>query len=167
MTIGLVTKKLDDGSTAKDYEKIYSQFTHYIEDVNQKWEKIKKKHSNIEPSFPDQIACVEIESVKDNIVIYHTLNRFVKRDKSGIPGNLRYKIMGYALGRFHSQEYTKVSLDPYKSYFTYLNDVNMENKVVSTWEKEFEKIKGSSYIVGDCSLENIQYNALPFRDTTT
>jgi hypothetical protein len=159
LSIAFLTKNLFDTEKSSEYSKRYQHFTNYIEDLNQKWDKTKKK-IKIEPFFPDQIATVSIESSKDNIIAFNTLNRFIKRDKSGIPGNMRYKIMGYALGRFHSQEFIKVPLDPYKPYFQYLKDLNFDEKVISQWEKEFSKIKGSSYIIGDCSLENVQYNAL-------
>ncbi len=159
-SVAFVSKKLFDETNPSDYEKNYQQFTNYIENLNQIWEKSKKKLTNLDPFYPDQLSNAKIESVKDGIIVYHTLNRFVKRDKSGIPANMRYKIMGYALGRFHSQEYTKVSLDPYKSYFAYLKESKVDKKIVDNWEKTFEKIKGSSYILGDCSLENVQYNAL-------
>ena len=158
-TIALLTKNLSD-SNSKDYEKKYKQFTNYIEDLNLKWDKIKKKLPKSDNMMPEQIVSIDINSISDNIVIYHTLNRFVKREKSGIPGNLRYKIMGYSLARFHSQEYTKVSLDNYTPYFNYLKSLKVDSKVVSSWETDFDKIKGSSYILGDCSLENVQYNAL-------
>ena len=159
IAIALLTKKLYEDQ-ADDYEKKYKQFTNYVEDLNQKWTKMKKNLPNIDSFFPDQLVTVDIESKKDDIIVFHTLNRFVKRDKAGIPGNMRYKIMGYALARFHSQEYTKISLEPYKPYFDYLRGANIDEKIVSDWEKEFGKVKGSSYIVGDCSLENVQYNAL-------
>lgn len=159
-SVAFITKKLFESSNSQDYEKLYQQFTHYLEDLNQKWDQTKKKLTNLDPFYPDQLASAEIENVKDGIIVYHTLNRFVKRDKSGIPANMRYKIMGYALGRFHSQEFTKVSSDPYKPYFTYLKESKTDQKVIKNWEKTFENIKGSKYILGDCSLENIQYNAL-------
>ena len=159
LSIAFMTKKLAETKPA-DYKKIYQQFTNYLEDLNQKWDKTKKKLSDLDSFYPDQLVSVEIDSIKDDVIVYHPLNRFIKRDKSGIPGNMRYKIMGYALGRFHSQEYTKISLDPYKPYFTYLKDLNIDAKIISEWEKLFSKVKGSSYIIGDCSLENIQYNAL-------
>ena len=160
LSIAFVTKKLSEETKPGDYKKSYQQFINYIEDLNQKWEKTKKKLSGLDSFYPDQLVSVELETIKDDIIVYHTMNRFIKRDKSGIPGNMRYKIMGYALGRFHSQEYTKVSLDPYKPYFTYLKELNIDAKVIADWEKMFSKVKGSSYIIGDCSLENIQYNAL-------
>ena len=160
ISIAFLTKKLSSEETTKDYEMKYKQFVNYVEDLNQKWDKIKKKLKNFDSFFPDQLVCVEIETINDDIVLYHTLNRFIKRDKAGIPGNMRYKIMGYALGRFHSQEYTKITLDPYKPYFNYLKEAGMEDKVIESWEKIFNKVKGSSYIIGDCSLDNIQYNAL-------
>lgn len=160
MSIALLTKKLFDDTSSKDYEKKYQQFTNYLQDLNQKWDKTKKKIANLDSFFPDQLVSVEIDKVKNGIIVFNTLNRFVKRDKSGIPGNTRYKIMGYALGRFHSQEFTKVPIDPYKPYFEYLKSVNIDTKVINEWEKLFQKVKGSSYIVGDCSLENVQYNAL-------
>ena len=159
ITIAFLAKKLSENEKSSDYEKKYKQFSNYIEDLNNKWDKIKKKIGNMD-AYPDQLVTVNINSTKDDIVVFNTMNRFIKRDKSGIPGDMRYKIMGYALGRFHSQEYTKVSMDPYKPYFSYLKDINVDNKVIAEWEKEFGKIKGSSYIIGDCSLENVQYNAL-------
>lgn len=160
VTIALLAKSLSDSNNSKEYEKKYKQFANYVGDVNQKWDNIKKKLTNLDNSMPDQIANVEIESISDNIVIYHTMNRFVKREKSGIPGNLRYKIMGYSLGRFHSQEYAKVSFDNYKPYFDYLDQLKVDSKIIAAWKNDFEKIKGSSYILGDCSLENVQYNAI-------
>ena len=158
-SIALVSKKLYD-TKGSDYEKKYQQFTNYVDELNQNWEKIKKKLSKLDEFFPDQLAFVNIESVKNDIIVFHTLNRFIKRDKSGIPGNMRYKIMGYALGRFHSQEFVKVPIEPYTPYFTYLKELNVDSKVISNLEKTFEKIKGSKFILGDCNLENVQYNAL-------
>ena len=60
------------------------------------------------------------EKLEENYVSYSTLNRFVRRDKSGVPPLSRYKIMGYALGRFHGIEFSSLNTNLYSPYIEFL-----------------------------------------------
>ena len=70
--------------------------------------------------------------------------------------------MGYALGRFHGTEFSSFDTNLYSSYFEFLKTQNIAAPILDKWIEVLNSSNGGTkkYIFGDCSIENIQYNAI-------
>ncbi|MFV2016677.1 MAG: hypothetical protein ACC656_14700, partial [Candidatus Heimdallarchaeota archaeon] len=162
-SVGFVTKQLNHNVDPKGYLTENSKFLKHIDSINSNWpsnkEKIDEKITN---QFSDHINGLGIEEVDNNrkLVKFDSLNRFIRRENAGFPGNIKYKMMGYCLGRFHSLEFVKTQKNIYKDYFTYLKNNNVENSVLKEWSKELINEPASKYIIGDCTLDNVQYSTI-------
>ncbi|MHA2365477.1 MAG: hypothetical protein ACXAC7_16085 [Candidatus Hodarchaeales archaeon] len=168
ITIATIYKQVTgESTTIEQIEKKNSNLIHLLESFQSTWPSQKMKlEENFPikdyPELPDQIFAPEIVHFEDQFIRYSTLNRFIRRDKSGVPPLNRYRIMGYVLGRFHGTGYNTVDLNVYSPYFTFLKNQGIEIKILEQWQQALETGKGGNdkYIFGDCTLENVQYNTL-------
>lgn len=161
-SFGFVTKQLYNTISPKEYKMLNSKVLKHINSINSSWESKKKNISDLSINqYPDQIIGLEIENIDEEtyIVKFNTLNRFVRRENSGLPGERKYQLMGYAIGRFHSFKSVKISQEVYSDYFKYLKSMNIDSGILDNWEKDLSLSLGSSHIIGDCSMDNIQYNS--------
>lgn len=166
LTIGFVAKQVHEGVDPSQVEQTNASFVSWVEDRSNVWGSVKKKLSDSaafefeSAIFPDQLFAPEVVATEDGCVRYSTLNRFVGREKSGLSRDMQFAIFGYALARFHNHKYSKVDPTQYKRLFTFLQ-TSVEKPVLRDWAEVLETAEGgSSYIIGDCGFNNVQYNAL-------
>lgn len=167
LSIAAIYKQLHEGIDKTIIERNNAELIQLLESRQNSWPSQKRKLQESypvqdNPEIPDLIFAPEIIKLEENYVSYSTLNRFVRRDKSGIPPLSRYKIMGYALGRFHGTEFSSIDTNLYSSYFEFLKTQNIAAPILDKWIEVLNSSNGGTkkYIFGDCSIENIQYNAI-------
>ena len=167
LSIAAIYKQLGAGIDKTIIERNNAELIQLLESRQSSWPSHKKKLQESYPiqdypEIPDLIFAPEIIKLEENYVSYSTLNRFVRRDKSGVPPLSRYKIMGYALGRFHGIEFSSLNTNLYSPYFEFLKTQNIAALIINKWIEVLSNSNGGTnkYIFGDCSIENIQYNAI-------
>lgn len=169
MSIAVIYKQLAEGVISSKVEKINSEFIQLLESRQNSWIVEKEKLNgtisfNENPEFPDLIFAPEIvySDSENNYIGYSTLNRFVRRDKSGVLPLKRYKVMGYALARFHGTKFSSIKYDLYSKYFDFLLNRNIDQNIIEEWKHVLHQSKGGTdkFIFGDYAMECVQYNAI-------